>query len=1611
MRLLPALLTLLITVFPIAKGDLVISEFCASNQNGIEDEDDDRPDWVEIFNPDATPADLTDWYLTDNAAAKDKWRFPAVTIPPGGYLLVFASDKNRRVPGQPLHTNFSLGAGGEYLGLVRPDAQTVVSQYNPSFPAQFPDLSYGIPSNVTNTTFFAETATGQWTIPTSANSPLSSWRQVSFNTSGWKSTSMGVGYDRVAGGVDYNLQIGSNGNTDTDMTTLNNASCYLRVPFTVTPGTQTVSLKLRVKYDDGFIAWINGKPLLSGGTQVRRNSLTSPVWNSPSAGQRDDTAGAAFEDFNITESIGLLESGQNLLAIQAFNHTPNTTDFLIRPELVGETVVAGGPLDPGYFSVPTPGARNSGVSGMVIPQNVVFSATSGTFTAASFNLTLSGAVAGQQIRYTTDGTTPTATSPLYGGSIGITTTTVVRARIVSTATGALGFIGAAHYEKLGATAMNYPSSGQIFKSCLPIVVLNNRGGGEIGDAKENARIQIYDRDGSGFASLVPGTEPVLSMNASVNLRGRSSSGFPKKSYGIELLDENGAEKVAEVLGMPAGEDWALIACWEYDRAFMRNAWIYEMSRQAGRWAPRTRLVEVFFNQDGYSNPNDPSAKVLSYNDNDYRGVYILVESIRRGEDRVDVAKIEPSHTTLPAVSGGYIFKVDPPEGDEFSWTTSRSLPPPNTGGDNLVIHRPKLADLAPQQSSYLVNYFQTFENALFTGASGGFSNRTYRNYIDSESWADHNLFCTLAKNVDALRLSAYFHKDRGGKMQAGPLWDFDRSVNSTDGRDDDTSSWNGGGDATHYHEFAWWQQLFQDVEFRQTYVDRWQKMRRTTLSTANVNSVLNGFLAEFRPGDTINPAKRDYERWYDSPTSNDITNETNVMKNWLSARSAWMDSQFTAQPTIVRPAGPITAGSGTLIGVPPGTTVYYTVDGTDPRAEGGGFSASAFIYTAGSPVPINATMKVIARAWRSGSFAVPSTNWSGPVESLYLVDETYATADTLRVSAINYGPLSPDMVEAAAIPEAADGDFEWIELKNISGGAVNLIGVSLGEDAPAAATTLPAFTLAPGARALVAKNPQAFAVRYGSAAAARIVAEWTGDGSLDNGGETISVMDRSGGVIAEFAYDDEGDWPEATDGNGSSLEYIGTGNSASDYEDPFNWQASAAVHGNPGLTQTPAPGTVTVNEILANTSLPQRDAIELHNSGTLPVDIGGWFLSNVAAPASGDDFRTFRIPNGTTIAAGGFLVFGESSFSPAGEMSLDGNRGGHIRLVSADPVTGKLHNFEEDTEWSPVLPGIAYGRSPDGTGPFAPLAVYTPATANSTARVGPVQITGIHYHPAGVTPEFIEISNTGSSTESLAKWTLRGDVDIDFPAGFSIAPAEAIVLVAFDPVALAGQTALFRSQYGVPAAVRIIGPWSPADSLGDLMGTVRLRRLVPPPAEDPGFVGLMVEDEVNYLAEAPWPATASGSGSSIHRFGVRRQGSDPAAWFAGSPAPGSGVGGYTAWSLANFPSAGGNRSDDPDHDGLENLIEYLLGSDPGTFTTLASLIDPNGGDPRFVLDYTLRKDRDDGVLSAHQSGDLESWLPAEHDELISDDGTTESRRAWLPIGTKAFLRLEAIEAP
>ena len=155
-----------------AQGEIVISEFLADNSSGIKDEDGDRNDWIELYNNGDEAVSLEGWWLTDKASSLTQWRFPAITIQPNQFLLVWASGKNRTRAGYPLHTNFSLSKGGEYLGLYRPHATSgvplKVDEFAPVFPALPPDVSYGRQIGSENVTYLTHGSPCRYTTLTSA---------------------------------------------------------------------------------------------------------------------------------------------------------------------------------------------------------------------------------------------------------------------------------------------------------------------------------------------------------------------------------------------------------------------------------------------------------------------------------------------------------------------------------------------------------------------------------------------------------------------------------------------------------------------------------------------------------------------------------------------------------------------------------------------------------------------------------------------------------------------------------------------------------------------------------------------------------------------------------------------------------------------------------------------------------------------------------------------------------------------------------------------------------------------------------------------------------------------------------------------------------------------------------------------------------------------------------------------------------------------------------------------------------------------------------------------------------------------------------------------------
>lgn len=592
----------------------------------------------------------------------------------------------------------------------------------------------------------------------------------------------------------------------------------------------------------------------------------------------------------------------------------------------------------GYLLSATPGSMNSPLRGGLVE----FSHSSNTF-VKPFVLTISTDSAGAEIRYTTNGDTPTGESLRYSEPIEVATTAQIRASAVSPA-GALGPVSTASFVQLNGDVQNFTSD-------LPIVVLENFNGGKI---RPNCSFQpqsvsprfcratfmaVFEPNDLGRSSLT--NEPEVATRAGIKTRGNSSMNWRKSSYALEVWDETNDDQAISILDMPPDADWVFYAPYKDDRSFTRNAFIYELSNQMGRYAPRTRFVEVFTNTDG-----GPLSAA------DYQGVYVVMEKIERGPNRVDVADLSPGVTTEPDISGGYIFKIGGTGPGDKGWTTTH-----NKVRLNYVF--PKEQEIPQEQRDFIEGFFDRFEEAL-----GGPTFRDpqlgYQRFFDSDAAIDQHIIQLMTKNTDAFVESTYLHKDRDGKIAFGPFWDFNHAMGV---RSPDPMGWTELG----VWETQWWGGLFADTDFTQRWIDRYHELRQGILSDANRSKIIDRMVDQLREA-----APRNFERWPVS-SANAWNSAVRGLKNWLTTRIHWMDSRFLAPPTLTpndgiwQPDQPITMSGG--LG-----EVYYTTDGSDPRLPGGELSHNAQRY---------GREETYVQASSAAQYLIPTgnaseTNWQAP---------------------------------------------------------------------------------------------------------------------------------------------------------------------------------------------------------------------------------------------------------------------------------------------------------------------------------------------------------------------------------------------------------------------------------------------------------------------------------------------------------------------------------------------------------------------------------------------------------------------------------------------------------
>lgn len=582
-----------------------------------------------------------------------------------------------------------------------------------------------------------------------------------------------------------------------------------------------------------------------------------------------------------------------------------------------------------------------------------------------------------------------------------------------------------------------------FDSNLPLVFISTSARPIQRDAKTAVSMKITRLKG-GRSSLAAPAD--YEGRGNINLRGNTSLRYPKRSYHLETRKETGEPLKVSLLGMPKESDWVLYAPYS-DKTLIRDVLAYELSNKMGQYAPRTRFVELF----------------ISYSDKvtmqDYMGVYVLEEKIKRGKDRVSITKLGAQESKEPEISGGYIFKKDhldklggigaptelgmpdhrggsstrsgfptgpggfpakpegflKPNGSSFSFNAGQSIPrklggsrsgrrPANTPNSNLemiVTEEPFLSGsnednissslgfnsradnqffyvdpkpdaITAPQKAWLKRYIGNVERALY-GPEFRDPATGYQAFIDADSFIDHHLLVEATKNVDGFRFSTFYYKDRGGKVKMGPIWDWNLAFGNVNGK----QGW-----LPRYwywpqlddNQYVWFRRLFQDPDFGQKYVDRWAVLRTNVFATSNVLARVDQLAA------TLKEAQgRNFQRWPilgrtvwpNHFVGSSWQEEIDWLKNYIETRFAWIDDQFVAPPALLLKPGPVPPNIKlALTSSSSAAKIYYTLDGSDPRASGGKPAPSAKLYEA--PLALAENTKLFARAFEKNLWSSPS---------------------------------------------------------------------------------------------------------------------------------------------------------------------------------------------------------------------------------------------------------------------------------------------------------------------------------------------------------------------------------------------------------------------------------------------------------------------------------------------------------------------------------------------------------------------------------------------------------------------------------------------------------------
>ncbi|MCA9247892.1 MAG: lamin tail domain-containing protein, partial [Planctomycetales bacterium] len=1276
-------------------------------------------------------------------------------------------------------------------------------------------------------------------------------------------------------------------------------------------------------------------------------------WNAAAATDRDDEAALTPETIDLSAHRDLLVAGTNVLAIQVLNSSASNNDLLLVPRVTtGEAFAVSGEFR--YFSTPTPGGPNisaldsppPSISEVVhSPQTpaggeptVIEAAVADSDGLASvllrYQLVLPGAYIPAQLALSpaelmADPTAPRPANPAFEDPNNWTTLVMLDDgtggdRVAGDGVFSASVPGQAHRTLVRYRITAMDTTGSSIRAPL------------VEDPSLNFAYFVYD-----------GVPDYVADQATV-----SAGGLPNVHAADALTTLpvytliTDANELADAFGydpadrIPKSNEAARDA-FNWEGAFVYDGIVYDhigyRLRQANDRYGGTgkRSMRIRFNQGHYLQARDANGELYPTNwrtlniskmsDNKRVGNFGLVETVNQILWNVmGVPTPVTHHFHFRVVDAAE--ELDQYFGDFWGIGLavqdydSRFLEHYNLEDGNLYKLKDGVfdgAELKRNQGLDAVRDDSDFQN-IRANLRPEQTDAWLDEHVNYEAWYRYHAVVEAVRHYD-FRAADSHSKNRAWYFEPsdinplGELWTLPHDHDASWG-----PSFNSGEDYSKNAIFGG----EGKPEFQQQYRNTLREFRDLVWTEEVIYPLLDRIAAQIE-----NLVLADRDRWTGAPAAagfedyGDLASKVADMKNF--AFVGWTGSTGPTVPDGGRAAylDTLANAGDDATSIPETPSASYTGPAGFPRNQLT-FQTSAFADPQGTDTFAAIQWRIAEvggerfeydAAWESGELAefdpdirIPAdvvepgrtyrvrvqmidrtqrtSHWSAPIE--FTVGEAMPTAlsESLRISEINYHPHDPTAAELAAGFSDAES-FEFIEFTNTGSTVIDLSGLQLVDGV---GFVFPPTMLEPGSHIVVVHDEAAFVARYGLDAT--VVGAWdttTSGGVLSNGGEQILLHDALGATILDFTFDDANGWPMRADGDGSTLEPIDL---QGDYTSADNWRASGEYGGSPGALGVGPRSDIVINELLAHTDPPQFDAVELFNATDAAIDISGWYLTD-----SVNQLRAYRIPDGTTIAAGAYRVFDQRDFRTAGVdlafSAADGDRA--LLLETSDD--DRLLSFVDDIAFAASLNGESFGRVRDSQGNvhFVPQQSLSLGSENVGPRIGPIVISELQYAPAdpdgpgGAEPaqlEFIEIYNPTDLDVPLAEWQIQEAVSFAFASTSVLAAGETLLVVPFDPLVDAALAAQFRAHYALSDQVAMVGPYLGAlNNAGEL---VRLSRADDPPLHEPGFFPRLIEDELRYDDEAPWPVEADAGGLSLQRVASRLWGADVASWQAAVPTPG-----------------------------------------------------------------------------------------------------------------------------